>query len=414
MIEMKRIEKNNTTLVLGLVLIAVSASPAHADVFYFKDGRVISGQVTTEHEKEFEGVKTTFWNVQLDSGNLMQISERELTGRNGHDFLSDAEKEYTEKIQSIKLETAEDHCLVAHWCASKGLSALRKAHYLQALDIDPDYKKARSGAGFERDRNGDWKLKDEVRGKEMGKVRMGNIFVFPEDIAIRRKQEKQDAEMAPIKKKMNTLHSAVAFGRSEQRRNEAIAKLRQIRDPREANLLASYMLDKRRKTPANVRLLYISILSRFANSIPALTNASLNDEDQGVRSAARDGLRALNARGSVPTYLGYLSSPNNATVNRAARGIGLFNPKEAVLPLIEALVTTHKQKQGGGNTNYNVQGGMQFGSKEKVVDVAMNNAAVLETLTAITGQRFDYNKDSWYAWYASQNAPPVGDTRRDP
>ncbi|MEM7477377.1 MAG: HEAT repeat domain-containing protein [Planctomycetota bacterium] len=404
-------------LAVGLVM-----QPAHvsADVFNFKDGRVIRGNLISTNEILIDGVKTTFWTVEIAPGDFLQISERDVhpvgARKVGHDKLVDYEFEYVKKMRETEFKTAQDHITMASWCISKGLTDLGHAHFLQALDIDPDNGSAREGADYQRDPNGRWKKKAEVIGQLRGKVKVGRRYLFPEDVAIQQERDKAEEELKPIRKKMNTLHSALSARGSQRNQEQALATLQAIQDPREANILAEYLVDKRRMPPPPLRIRYINILSRFPNAIPALTNASLNDEDQNVRAAARDALRGLNAESSIPTFLGYLTSPNNSTVNRAARGIGLFNPPHAVLPLIEALVTTHEEERGGGNNVFNPQGGMQFGGSKKKVKVDKQNSAVLETLTAITNQRFDspYNKKLWYAWYAATYAAPVADLRRDP
>lgn len=377
-----------------------------------KDGRIISGKVSKSVKKTVDGVQTTFWHVELEKGTLVQISERELASPKKPDGLSDEEKAYEQKLLTEPPKTADDHCEMAGWCAKEKLRKLQLAHYMQALDLEPDHPKARAGAGFARDRNGDWKLRAEIEVQEKGMVLVGRKSFFPEDIAVLEKQKQQAAELAPIKKKMNAMHTAIAFGKSADRRQQALNQLALIQDPREATLLAGYVLDKHRKSPTNVRLLYIKILEKFPNVIPELTNLSLNDDAQVVRDAARDALRKLDAKSALPTLMGYLGNSSNETVNRAARGIEVFKPSEAVLPLIEALVTTHEEQLR--QRPVIGAGALGLGPNTKTVRVEKQNAGVRRALTAITAQDFGYDKQQWLAWYSSRNAPKVADTRRDP
>ena len=131
----------------------------------------------------------------------------------------------------------------------------------------PITKLARAGAGFRKDRNGDWVLKEKVMGEERGKVLQGRIWVFPEEVVVTRAREAAAAELAPIRKRMNTLHTAIAFGRSEKMRRESIAKIQRIQDPREANIMAEYLLDQRRKATScssNVRQHPVSFSQRYS------------------------------------------------------------------------------------------------------------------------------------------------------
>ena len=310
-------------------------------------------------------------------------------------------------------KTAEDHVRIAGEFAH--LKEVSKAHYEAAVELDPDNGVARAGAGYKKDDNGRWQKLEVIMGEQRGKVLYGRRWLFPEDIVIQQEKEKIEQALAPLKKKLNAWNTAASFGRSEKMRVDAIANLRKVQDPREAAILASYFLDTRRQPPVEIRLLYVNILSRFDTSIAALTNASLNDPEPRVRTACLDALRNMNARSAVPTYISYLSNSDNQIINRAAQGLGQFNPQEAVLPLIHALNTEHiVDNKGGAGMNVNAQGGLAFGGGKKKKKVTLTNSSVLATLSQITGQNFDYNEELWLAWYASIHGAPVRDLFRDP
>jgi hypothetical protein len=333
--------------------------------------------------------------------------------RNGHERPTKSEIEYYRKMREAPPETAEDHVEVAGWCAQRGLKDLRIAHYERAVELDPNNRTARDGAGYKEDADGRWQKKEVVMGEQRGKIRVGNRWRFPEDVKIEEAKAKVEAELAPIRKQMNGWHTAVAFGRSERAKTAAIAELQNINDPRQANIMAEYLLDQRRQAPVEVRMMYVQILSRFPNVVAALTNASLTDPDPQVRVACLDALERTNARFSVPTYISYLQSSDNQLINLAADGIARFGPEFAVEPLIYALVTEHEVVEGGGNTNYSTQG-LAFGNKAKKVMKKFENERVYAALTQISGQDFGYDQNRWLAWYASIHAAPAGDLRRDP
>lgn len=409
------IPRNNQLIksLLGVAVGLVCYGYAHADMFHYKDGRVISGQIVGRPQSiEVNGVPVQAWTVQIASGSYVQILESELI-RNGHEPLSAAEQEYAQGVQASPPKTAQDHCDLAAWCTSKGLRDLSDAHYRRALDLDPNNKVARAAAGYKVDSNGRWVKAEVIMGEQRGKVFYKGRWRFPEDVAIEQARETADEEIAPLKKQLFAWHSAASFGRSEAKKREAISNLQLVEDPRAAGILADYLLDKIRTPPPNMRMLYVKILSRFPTAVPAITNASLTDPEPQVRNEALNALRAMGATNSVPTFVSYLQNSENFMVNRAADGIALFNPPEATLPLIYALNTEHEVEVGGGNTNYSTQG-LAFGSKAKKEKRVFQNSSVLAALTQITKQNFDYDEDRWLAWYASVYASPVTDLRRDP
>ena len=394
------------------LIVALFTNATQADIFRYRDGRVVYGTVVAQDEKQIENLPTTIWTVQVESGSYIRILESELE-LNGHHAASKAEQEYIELMKTNPPKTDEEHCRQAGWCKLNALPDLAQAHYERALDINPDNRTARVEAGFKEDANGRWVRIEEVMGRQRGKVRYGNGWKFPEDVAIQEAEKKAAKELAPLKKTLNSLHQQ-ASSRNAKRSNEALAQLRMVQDPREAAILAEYFLDHKYKAKKpELRLVYARILSRFPTAIPALTNASLNDPEIQVRRAALDALKQLNARGSVPTYISYLTNTDNEMINRAAEGLANFDPPEAVLPLIYALNTEHEVEEGGGNDNFSMQGGMTFGGKSKKVKRNFANEKVLEALTQVTGVNFDYDEARWLNWYASSKAKPVSDLRRD-
>ena len=199
-------------------------------------------------------------------------------------------------------------------------------------------------------------------------------------------------------------------------KNDAIANIRQIQDPLAVPILAEYLLDSRKPAPVAMRVLYVQVISRFETyeAAQALATASVTDPEVNVRNACLDGLRRFGRDVAVPTYLGFLTDKRNEFVNRAAEGLGQFNPPEAILPLIRALITEHVVVAGGGNSmNVGNNGTFGIGGGPKAEKVPFNNSSVLATLTQITGQSFGYEQNRWLVWYANTFAPPALDLRRD-
>lgn len=405
-----------TRLVVCLVLVNLTLTPAFGDLFRYKDGRIISGKVFGQPtQKKINNVSVTIWTVEIAPGSYVQVLESELA-RNGHDKLSDAEKEYEREVANLP-QTAEAHCELAAWCVRHGMSALAEAHYRRALDLNPEHEVARVAAGYKKDGSGRWVKKEKIYGEQRGKVFYKGRWRFPESVAIEQAEEAANKKIAPLKKDLSRWHTSASFGRTPKQKQDAVAQIRQIRDPAAASILAEYLLETRKPAPTPVRLIYVRVLSQFENFTvaKALATASINDPDAIVRTACLDALSKFGEEVAVPMYISYLKNANNDLVNRAAEGLGQFNPRQATLPLIEALVTEHVFEVGGGaQMNVGNQGSFSMGGGPKKEKRSLQNSSVLGTLTQITNQNFDYNEPRWTAWYASVYGAPAGDLRRDP
>ena len=100
-----------------------------------------------------------------------------------------------------------------------------------------------------------------------------------------------------------------------------------------------------------------------------LVQISLHDPDDDLRYAALQHLIATGRPGLIGPYVRVLASNDNVLVNRAAEALGTIGNRDAIGPLIDAVVTKHKTKIAGGNPNqhaytFTPSGGtsMNFGS----------------------------------------------------
>ncbi|MGW8257759.1 MAG: hypothetical protein ACWGMZ_09770, partial [Thermoguttaceae bacterium] len=94
----------------------------------------------------------------------------------------------------------------------------------------------------------------------------------------------------------------------------------------------------------------------------------------------------------------------------------------AIGPLINALATTHKYKinKSGGNNSTSATfgnapgaGGLAVGGGPKILIKRISNQAVLDALSAITGQNFAFNQQLWFEWFKAQKRSENVDARRD-
>jgi hypothetical protein len=117
-----------------------------------------------------------------------------------------------------------------------------------------------------------------------------------------------------------------------------------------------------------------------------------------------------------------LKSPDNEIVNRAGEALGEIGHRDAIGPLIDALVTRHTVKIDGANPDqhsytFSQTGGSAFsfgGGGPKTQTIAARNPAVLTALVKLAaGANFEYDQTQWRGWLAAQAKINAVDLRRD-
>lgn len=392
-------------------------SPSLADQFRLKDGRVLEGKlIRTDTVKEGDK-EVTRLAIEIEPGVLVRIHQSDLA-RSGYLKPDPKEEEYRQQVAQIE-ETADAHYQMARWCTEQGLRSQSRAHYLRTIELDPNHKLARAALDHTLSAaTGRW-IKREDEMAERGKIHYKGKWQFPEYIPMDETLEQEKLQRASVQKEINRLHSDFLRG-NPAKAQEAVQLLSQIDNPLAIDFVSQLLLDKQRggvlkATPA-LKQIYITLLARFDSaeaSIP-LAHLSVIDSDQTVRVAALDVLAKQGRQYAIPVISSYLRSKNNEIINRAGYALGQLSSREAILPMIDALVTRH-EFQGPANNNFNPGGGglSMGGPKKQMVD--MNNEGVLAALSQVTGQgQLGYDKARWRAWYASLYGPPVDDLRRDP
>ncbi len=315
-----------------------------------------------------------------------------------------AEQRYAKFLPNMP-DTIEGQWKMAQWCKKNGLEKQRQTHLEAILKADPEHVEARRGLGFSR-RDDRWIKTDEYM-REQGFVRYRGSWRLPLDV--QREQQKKSVE--EVEKKWR--HDLKIWrGQIGKRRGAgALERISSVRDPFAAPAMA-YLLDN--ESNPQLKEAYIGALATMNSSVAtsALVKHSLEQRDERIRDLCRDALKRRGGRASMHSFIKALSSSENYRVNRAAAALASVGDRNAVLPLIDALVTTHKYKVGGGGAGMTTSfgnGGSGLstgGNKPKIVTQLYQNRAVLAALVVLTdGANLGYDKAAWRRWYTRSTAP---------
>jgi HEAT repeat protein len=155
--------------------------------------------------------------------------------------------------------------------------------------------------------------------------------------------------------------------------------------------------------------------------LDSLVHLSLTDPHEELRQQALELLIQTGRPGIAGPYIRALRNNDNTIVNRAADALGTVGNRDAVGPLINALVTKHKAVVASGSPDrhayaFTPSGGtaMNFGGGgPKVVTREVENPAALASLARLSGVNFGFDQAAWRGWLSAEaKAHPV-DVRRD-
>jgi hypothetical protein len=386
--------------------IAVAASYCHADTFHLTTGGRIEGTLLNPEQAPRESYvieTTTGGRITLQADQVENVVA-----------LSPVEKQYLALLPRMPM-TVEGLWAMAEWCRESGLNQERETHLQHLLTLDPEHKPARLALGYNKI-DGKWIQPDEHM-RSLGYVRFGGAWRLPQEIEI----EEQKARVSDAE---NQWRRDVRNWRSQvgkRRGPEAIAQMRAIRDPLAAPALVEQLNEE---THPELTVLYVDVLGRLNHGAAtgALIAHALNHNDERIRDLCLDQLVRRNERGAVPVFIQALGHKENYMINRAAVALARMGDPRAIVPLMNALVTKHKQviQSGGGQGSLTPTfssdggGGLGVGGKPKVIEREVQNPAVLQALTALTSVHHGYNSAAWKAWYTAENAPHGVNLRREP
>lgn len=394
----------NILLSLFLLLFAPS-SALLGDVFKLKQGGQIVG-VLIERGNKGEYV------VRTDEGALVTLEKRQVRKvvRVSDDLL-----EYRQRSRTLP-DTAEAHRRLAEWCQQQQLSRQRKHHMERILQLQPNDEQARTSLGYQK-HNGRWLTRDQIMQQRGLQMHEGD-YRTPQEIALRMRRRQHEQTDADWYNKLKLWRRWL----DKRNRDEALQNFEAVDDSAAAPALIR-LIEKERNL--EVLELYLSVLGELSHpaAVEKLVELSIHDSDDEIRETCLDSLLRNHQPLPLEPYTKALLSRDNLIVRNAAKALHRIENPEAISPLIDALVTTHKYHNpnappGEMNASFSPSGGggglAMGGSKNKIIQVDERNEEVLRALIDLSGgQSYEYNEEAWRRWYINTQIYENVDARRD-
>ena len=397
-------------LVLAGLLLASSWSlPAAAEIFHLTTGGMVEGKLvnTLAEPTPRYVIRTSTGRIVLETNKVVRIEQK-----------SELLQQYEAALPGVP-NTVEGHFKMAQKCAQLKLLPQRDYHLEHVLKLDADHEVARQLLGYTR--QGDAWQKEDLWMKDQGYVQVAGRWRIPQEVENERLQKQRSEEEIKWREQVRRWETAIVKGRSNA--VEAMQSLKAVEAYRATPALADRLNDVRKPPPRELRLIYVDLLSEIGGSVAtsALIKRVMEDSDELVRERCVEQLRRWNSRRAMQYFIEKLSSKENAVVNRAGYALGNLGNPDAILPLIDALVTTHQFQTGSGgsiNAGFSPDGGVGFGAggKPKIIRQDFMNRNVHSALSLLVreGVNYAYNEGAWRNWYTRSNTPAGVDLRRRP
>jgi hypothetical protein len=392
---------------LALCLTAIVLYPllARADIFVLAN----QGEVRGELVNKSQSPRRTYV-VQLAGGGEITLDKEQVAEVRRE---SPAQLEYERRREAAK-DTVADHWALSEYCRQHQLLSSREQHLKRIIELEPDNEHGRRGLGYARI-NGAWRTQEEVM-TDRGYVRYKGDWKLPQEVEL--EEARRKAELIEVQWFANIKRWRAWL--TTDRAPKALELIEEINDPNAVPAIRGQLQDE--KNP-KFRKLWLETLGRIdspaARSV--LVDVSLMDKNLELRLSAIDELARNKSPEVVPQYVKALKNTDNAIINRAAIGLGALEDKSAIGPLIDVLVTTHKQtiKKGSDQiattfgTGGNSPGGLSVGSRTETITHTVSNNDVRNALARLAGVNFNFEIERWKAWHAAQRQDAAVNVRRD-
>jgi hypothetical protein len=383
---------------------------ARADFFELTSGGRLEGKLLPADD-----ANKLNCTIELSAGGRVTIARSQIAKI---ETITDDVAQY-QKLARNSPDTVDAHWKLSEWCREHKLRDERRQHLDRILELDPNNADARTALGFHQ-KNGQWMNRDDIMAAR-GLVLFDGKYVTPQQVELLKQQKESKVTQADWTNRIKQLRRSLV-GRRQDEASRAHAEIQAIQDPQAAEAIVAAL---RRENDPQLKRLWIETAARLNHhaAIDALVDLSLNDQDEEIRHQCLEHLIKSRRPGLITPYIHALKDKENEIVNRAGAALGQIGDRDAIGPLIDALITKHKIKVSDANPDqhaytFSNEGGGSFsfgGSGPTSVVQSFRNRAVLDALIALSGgATFDYDQAQWRGWLAAQAKVTAVDVRRDP
>jgi hypothetical protein len=401
-----RLTQGMQSLGFAVFMAIITFNQARADIFELTDGGQVEGRLV-ERGPQDEYI------IEAKLGGKITLTRKQVA-----DVVrqSEHQPEY-DKLSRALPDTVAAHRSMADWCREHQLTDHTDHHLKRIIELDPNDEAARTSLGYQR-HQGKWLTRDEIMA-ERGMYYYDGAYRTAQDIALR-KRESQTTNAEVDWLRQLKLWRGWLNSRNELRVEDAQTNLMAITDPLAATAVVR-MIDA--EDDETLRLMWMEILSQLRHpaSMRKLVDLSIDEPDRDTRLQCVEYLMAMNDDIDISPYVKALKAKDNEIVNIAAEALGLIGNPEAISPLIDALVTSHKfkiEQVGEMSASFSRDGsggGLSAGNKPQFIVRDLENPEVRGALVKLSGdQDHGYEQMAWRRWFVNQQKETkYVDPRRD-
>ena len=286
-------------------------------------GEVLRGGDTPRSQL---AVQSPWGRLVLDRGQIARVLSEE-----------PAKVEYARRAPTVS-DSADSQFALAQWCRDNGLGNELRTHLARVLELDPEHEEARRLLGYQHI-NGQWVTRGELLASR-GLVRHGGDYRTSQEVALVERAEQAEETARQWNLRLRNWRNDLSKNNNEVARTAADA-FASLKDPQSSSALAELLLGEQ-NTP--VKILLIDAAGRINTplTLHALVRIALEDPNLEARTASLERLRGSGRLALAGPFVASLRSTDNFRVNLAADGLAVLGDENTIRPLIDALVTTHK------------------------------------------------------------------------